>query len=147
MKCPSCETETSQLGMARIDLGRRPLGGIMRDVLADIDRWLEQGESVAMATVVQTWGSAPRGVGSRMAISANGRISGSVSGGCVEGALVEASANVLKSNRGRLLHFGVTDETVWELLAARRLKKNVVSGCSMREYPKNASAVCMAQLV
>lgn len=87
----------------------------MRDVLADIDRWLEQGEPISLATVIHTWGSSPRGVGSRMAISGSGRISGSVSGGCVEGAVVEAASDVLKSNRGKLLHFGVADETAWEV--------------------------------
>ena len=87
----------------------------MRDVLGDIDHWLEDGEPVALATVIQTWGSSPRAAGSRMAISASGQISGSVSGGCVEGAVVEVAADVLKSNRGKLLHFGVADETAWEV--------------------------------
>lgn len=87
----------------------------MRDIIADIDRWLSQGEDVALATVIQTWGSSPRGVGSCMAITGSGRIAGSVSGGCVEGAVVEAASDALRERRGRLLHFGIADEDAWEV--------------------------------
>jgi xanthine dehydrogenase accessory factor len=87
----------------------------MREVLHEIDRWRTAGESVALATVVRTWGSAPRGIGSRMAIARAGGIAGSVSGGCVEGAVVEAGREVLASGRPRLLHFGVADETAWSV--------------------------------
>lgn len=87
----------------------------MRDVLPDIDRWLAEKEDVALATVIQTWGSSPRAAGSRMAITASGKISGSVSGGCVEGAVVETASSVLKSRHAQLLHFGVADETAWEV--------------------------------
>jgi xanthine dehydrogenase accessory factor len=87
----------------------------MRDVLAEIDRWREAGEPVALATVVETWGSAPRAASSRMAVTASGKIAGSVSGGCVEGAVVEASAEVLRTGRPRLLRFGVSDETAWSV--------------------------------
>ncbi len=86
----------------------------MRDVLTDIDRWLTKGESVVLATVIRTWGSAPRRVGAKMAVSSRGQISGSVSGGCVEGAVAEAAAEVLRSGRPQMLHFGVADETAWE---------------------------------
>jgi len=84
----------------------------MRDLLPDIDRWRAAGDQVALATVVRTWGSAPRGLGSRMALTGGG-IAGSVSGGCVEGAVVEAGRDVLATGRPRLLHFGVADETAW----------------------------------
>jgi len=87
----------------------------MCDVMADIDRWLTNGDTVAIATVIQTWGSAPRRSGAKMAISAHGKISGSVSGGCVEGAVAEAAAKVLSSGRAQLLHFGVADEMAWEV--------------------------------
>jgi xanthine dehydrogenase accessory factor len=87
----------------------------MYDIIADLDRWFAQHEDIAIATVIQTWGSSPRGVGSCMAITASGKIAGSVSGGCVEGAVVEAATGVLKTRRGRLLHFGVADETAWEV--------------------------------
>jgi xanthine dehydrogenase accessory factor len=87
----------------------------MRDVLPQIEAWRAAGEAIALATVVETWGSAPRGVGAKMAVTATGKIAGSVSGGCVEGAVVEASAEVIKSGRARLLGFGVADETAWEV--------------------------------
>lgn len=74
-----------------------------------------EGESIALATVVQTWGSSPRKAGSRMAITTSGKIVGSVSGGCVENAVVEAGYESLKTNRPQLLHFGVADETAWEV--------------------------------
>lgn len=87
----------------------------MRDILSELTEWIESGEPVALATVVQTWGSSPRTVGAKMAITTTGRIAGSVSGGCVEGAVVETGLEVLKTGRSRLLHFGVTDETAWEV--------------------------------
>jgi xanthine dehydrogenase accessory factor len=87
----------------------------MRDVIDDIDRWQSEDESVAIATVVETWGSAPRGVGAKMALTAEGQISGSVSGGCVEGAVFEAGTEVLESGQPQLLHFGVADDTAWDV--------------------------------
>ena len=71
----------------------------MREVVPDIDRWLTQSQSIALATVLQTWGSAPRGVGAKMALTPANQIAGSVSGGCVEGAVVEAGVQVLKTGR------------------------------------------------
>ena len=79
----------------------------------DLNRWIKAGKSIAIGTVTQTWGSAPRGVGSKMGISSDGEISGSVSGGCVEGAVVEASLEVLDTGIPQLLHFGVADEIAW----------------------------------
>ena len=87
----------------------------MREVLPDIDRWRAQGDAIALATVIQTWGSAPRGVGAKMALTRDGKIAGSVSGGCVEGAVVEAGTKVLKTGQPQLLHFGVADETAWSV--------------------------------
>jgi xanthine dehydrogenase accessory factor len=87
----------------------------MRDILPDIDRWREEEKPIALATVVQTWGSSPRRVGSKMAFTLDGKISGSVSGGCVEGAVLEAGMEALKTNHPRLLHFGVADETAWDV--------------------------------
>lgn len=87
----------------------------MREVLSDIDRWLAQGKSVALATVVKTWGSAPRREGAKMALTPEGDLSGSVSGGCVEGAVYEEGVQALREGRPRLLHFGVADETAWEV--------------------------------
>ncbi|RPJ24562.1 MAG: hypothetical protein EHM33_17425 [Chloroflexi bacterium] len=87
----------------------------MRDILPDLDNWRANNESIALATVIQTWGSSPRGAGAKMALTPNGKITGSVSGGCVEGAVFEAGVAVLKSNHPQLLHFGVADETAWEV--------------------------------
>lgn len=88
----------------------------MKDVINEIDSWLADGETaVALATVVQTWGSAPRRAGAKMALTPNGRLCGSVSGGCVEGAVFDAGTAVLHSGQGQLLHFGVADETAWEV--------------------------------
>ncbi len=85
----------------------------MRDVLPEIERWRADGEEVAVATVVKTWGSAPRSVGARMAMTSSGKIAGSVSGGCVEGAVVEESTRILATGKPKLLIFGVDDEKAW----------------------------------
>ncbi len=87
----------------------------MRDVLPDIERWRAEGKPVALATVVATWGSAPRTIGGKMAVTSDRRIAGSVSGGCVEGAVVEAAGEVLASGAPRLLKFGVADDTAWSV--------------------------------
>ena len=87
----------------------------MRQLIHDLLKWQQQAKPVALATVIHTWGSAPRGVGSTMAISAAGEMLGSVSGGCVEGAVVEAALSVLESGQPRMLKYGVADETAWEV--------------------------------
>ena len=87
----------------------------MRDILSDIEHWQSEGKSSALATVVQTWGSSPRKIGSTMALTLDGKIIGSVSGGCVENAVFEAGVEALETKRPRLLHFGVADETAWEV--------------------------------
>lgn len=87
----------------------------MMEVINDVNRWLAGGDAVALATVVQTWGSAPRKVGAKMALTPNGDISGSVSGGCVEGAVFDEGTAVLQTNQPKLLHFGVADETAWDV--------------------------------
>jgi xanthine dehydrogenase accessory factor len=87
----------------------------MRDILSELNQWTSDREPIALATVVQTWGSSPRRAGAKMALTPDGKITGSVSGGCVEGAVFEAGVEVLKSNRPQLLHFGVADETAWEV--------------------------------
>ncbi|GMR10409.1 MAG: XdhC family protein [Anaerolineae bacterium] len=87
----------------------------MRDILEDLTKWTKQGTAIALATVVQTWGSSPRQEGAKMAISERGEIAGSVSGGCVESAVAEAGLQVIKSGSPQLLHFGVADETAWSV--------------------------------
>lgn len=87
----------------------------MRDILSDIDLWLTQNESIGLATVTQTWGSAPRGLGAKMAFTLDGKITGSVSGGCVEGQVFQIGTEVITSGIPQLFHFGVADETAWEV--------------------------------
>lgn len=86
----------------------------MREIIEAIGQWSEQSEPVAVATVIETWGSAPRGVGAKMALTPSHRIAGSVSGGCVEGAVFEAGVETLETGRPQLLRFGVADETAFE---------------------------------
>ena len=85
------------------------------DVLPFIDAGRERGEQLGLATVVRTYGSAPRQVGAKMVVSASGAVAGSVSGGCVEGAVFEALQEVMATGAPRLLHFGVADEQAWEV--------------------------------
>ncbi len=87
----------------------------MRDLLPELIDWLDQGHSVALATVLSTWGSAPRRAGAVMAVNAEGGVIGSVSGGCVEGAVVSAAQDVLASGKPQRLHYGVADETAWDV--------------------------------
>ena len=86
-----------------------------RDPLFIAEGWMEEGRDVAIATVVETWGSAPRPVGSHLVIDADGNFHGSVSGGCVEGAVVAEAVDVIGSGSPRMLEFGVADETAWQV--------------------------------
>jgi hypothetical protein len=85
------------------------------DMLTSAAAWLHEEGAVAMATVVKTWGSSPRQPGSQLLVAPSGRMAGSVSGGCIEVAVAEASAEVLRSGEAQLMSFGVTDERAWEL--------------------------------
>lgn len=83
----------------------------MKEILDDIDRWREQGHRVAIARVVSTEGSSPREAGAAMAVSDDGEVAGSVSGGCVEGAVVAAALEVLAGERERgVITFGFSDD-------------------------------------
>ena len=77
--------------------------------------WRAEGRRVALATVIQTWGSAPQPVGSQLAIDGQGNFLGSVSGGCVEGAVVTEAMDVIESGKPKMLEFGVADETAWNV--------------------------------
>ncbi len=81
--------------------------------LEQASAWLANGRKVALATVVKTWGSAPRQAGSQIAIRDDGAFVGSVSGGCVEGSVIEAAQDVIKTGTVRTLAFGVADEDAW----------------------------------
>src|ERR1700704_2324812 len=85
----------------------------MRDVMTEVKAWLEQGDPVAVATVISTWGAAPRPAGSRRAISQSGKIAGSVSGGCLEGEVFEQAQAILKGKPATLFHYGVSDDLAW----------------------------------
>ncbi len=85
------------------------------DILATATAWLDQGRRVALATVVQTWGSSPRPAGSQLLIDSEGGMLGSVSGGCIEGAVLHEARGVIESGRPRLLEYGVSDEMAWEV--------------------------------
>jgi xanthine dehydrogenase accessory factor len=87
----------------------------MQEIIQPIDRWLTDNQSVALATVVETWGSAPRGVGSKMGVSDSMSMTGSVSGGCVETAVINEAIDSLADHTPRLLNFGVSDDTAWEV--------------------------------
>jgi xanthine dehydrogenase accessory factor len=85
------------------------------DILETARAWRAEGERVALATVVETWGSSPRPAGSRLAVTATGRLAGSVSGGCIEGAVADVAKQVMESGTPQLLDFGITDERAWEV--------------------------------
>src|SRR4051812_24913027 len=85
------------------------------DVLKAAEAWRGEGRDVAVATVVETWGSAPRPVGSHLVIDGEGNFQGSVSGGCVEGAVLAEAADVIDTGTAKMLEFGVADETAWRV--------------------------------
>lgn len=85
------------------------------DVLATVDAWRCEGRKVAIATVVKTWGSSPRPVGSQLGIDEDGAMVGSVSGGCIEGAVVQEAQAAMADGKPRLLDFGVSNEQAWEV--------------------------------
>ena len=85
------------------------------EILEQAARWREAGKGVALATVVSTWGSSPRPLGSKLAVDGEGAFIGSVSGGCVEGAVVTEALEAIRDGKPRLLDFGVTNEQAWEV--------------------------------
>ena len=87
----------------------------MKEILTDIEAWRRQGEQIAVATVVATRRSAPRPVGSSLAVSASGKLCGSVSGGCVETDVYEAAREVLETGEPKLLSYGITDDEAWSV--------------------------------
>jgi xanthine/CO dehydrogenase XdhC/CoxF family maturation factor len=85
------------------------------DVLTTASLWLEKGHKVALGTVVRTWGSSPRQAGSQIVVRDDGAFSGSVSGGCIEGAVIEESLASMRDGKVRNLAFGVSDELAWSV--------------------------------
>lgn len=87
----------------------------MKDVLTELDAWTERGDGVALGTVVDVKRSAPRPPGAKMAVNARGEIAGAVSGGCVEGAVVDLAEQILDGKPAQLVHFGIADEEAWDV--------------------------------
>ena len=85
------------------------------DVLNQVAEWHVKGHNVVLATVVKTWGSSPRPVGSQLAINDKGEMVGSVSGGCIEGAVMEQAKKIIADGKSELMKFGVTDDKAWEV--------------------------------
>ncbi len=96
-------------------VGPQTLSERTTQVLEMADQWQAAGRRVAIATVIATWGSSPRPVGSQLLVDEHGEFLGSVSGGCIEGAVVGEALEVIASGTPRLLDFGVSDETAWEV--------------------------------
>ncbi len=89
--------------------------GLGCDPLVVAERWRKEGRKVALATVVKTWGSAPRPVGSHLVVDDMGNFEGSVSGGCVEAAVVVEAQDAIADGRPRVVDFGVADEIAWRV--------------------------------
>ena len=85
------------------------------DVLNEAAKWRKEGRNVALATVVSTWGSSPRPTGSHLAVDEDGKLVGSVSGGCIEGAVVSEAMEVMQNGKPKVLEYGVTNELAWEI--------------------------------
>ncbi|MGJ8531653.1 MAG: XdhC family protein [Alphaproteobacteria bacterium] len=85
------------------------------DILKTAENWVAEGRRIALATVVDTWGSAPRPTGSHLVIDSEGNFEGSVSGGCVEGEVISEAIDVIESGTPKMLEFGVADETAWRV--------------------------------
>ncbi len=87
----------------------------MREVLAELEQWTREGEDIAIATVVETWGSSPRPLGSKMLVTRSGKMAGSVSNGCIEGAVFEEAQEVLNNGTPKIAAFGVADDVAFEV--------------------------------
>jgi xanthine/CO dehydrogenase XdhC/CoxF family maturation factor len=85
------------------------------NILNEAAAWREHGHKVALATVVKTWGSSPRPAGSQLAVHEDGSFVGSVSGGCIEGAVVTEALEVMKTGKPKVLEYGITDDLAWEV--------------------------------
>jgi xanthine dehydrogenase accessory factor len=87
----------------------------VREIVDQLEAWREQGDRIAIATVVDTRRSAPRPPGAKMAVNQRGEVAGAVSGGCVEGAVAEAAQRVIAGDGPTLLHFGIADSEAWDV--------------------------------
>src|SRR5207244_4564613 len=87
----------------------------MGEILAELRQWNDAGEEIALATVIETWGSSPRPLGSTMAVTRSGKMAGSVSNGCIEGAVFDEAQKVLKSGEAKIAAFGVADDVAFDV--------------------------------
>ncbi len=87
----------------------------MRELITTIDAWRARGDDVALATLVKTSGSTPLPIGAKMIVNSRGEFAGSVSGGCVEGAVIKLAQRVIKTGKPRLVKYGIADETAWDV--------------------------------
>jgi xanthine dehydrogenase accessory factor len=87
----------------------------MREIIGQVKEWSDAGKKIALATVIKTWGSSPRKAGAHMAINSEGEFTGSVSGGCIEGAIIEEALSTIRNKTPKLLHFGVPDDLAWDV--------------------------------
>jgi xanthine dehydrogenase accessory factor len=126
----------------------------MIDLLSQIEAWQAAGEQVAVATVIRVIGSAPRPVGARMIISSEGRMAGSVSGGCVETTVYEEMMDVLEGGAPRILHFGITEDMIWDVGLAcggtidvfiQRLDADLVA--ALRDHLEQGKAFALVTIV
>jgi xanthine/CO dehydrogenase XdhC/CoxF family maturation factor len=90
-------------------------GGFLMNALEIASTWLAQGRKIALATVVETWGSAPQPVGSQLVVDEEGNFEGAVSGGCVEGEVISQAQDLIATGGHKVLEFGVADETAWRV--------------------------------
>ena len=84
-------------------------------ILETAETWVTEGRKVAIATVIETWGSAPQPVGSQLVVDADGNFEGAVSGGCVEGDVITAAQDMIASGGHKILSYGVANETAWRV--------------------------------
>jgi xanthine/CO dehydrogenase XdhC/CoxF family maturation factor len=87
----------------------------IEQILVEAAKWRRSGRGVALATVISTWGSSPRPIGSKLAVDEDGHMIGSVSGGCVESAVADKALEIIRTGRPMLLEFGVSDEQAWDV--------------------------------
>jgi xanthine/CO dehydrogenase XdhC/CoxF family maturation factor len=87
----------------------------MMDVLETAQNWHDSGRRIAIATVIETWGSAPQPVGSQLVVDSDGNFEGAVSGGCVEGAVITEAQDMIATGGHKVLSFGIADETAWKV--------------------------------
>src|SRR5438105_7204123 len=111
---PPCEGEGDPPRSGRSN-GDRQQEPAMREVLDELMEWIAGGEDIAVATVIETWGSSPRPLGSKMLVTRSGKMAGSVSNGCIEGAVFEEALKVLKSGTPKIAAFGVADDVAFEV--------------------------------